>query len=126
MTHLDKVGKIIDLIYKKTSQRELQWTLYEGDFLATMIASRMVMLSRVDDNYGETVYNLRFYNEDGKVVEQYDDKDLIEISPSVGFDDYYKLFTDLYQQATSIAKGIDLHLDAILSALSDGKERERI
>ena len=122
MSH-KKMAQLLNKLYSKTSNGELDWTVGDdGRSVKLKIADRMISLEDAGNDNDEPLELLTIFGRNGEVVERIDDEyfsgqDLLDIS---GHSSYWSLMASLREMAFRYATGADEALDEILNELDKG------
>jgi hypothetical protein len=109
--------KVADLIMKlrnKTTHGEVKWeaTSTEGIY-QTILAGYAIRISKT--NEGEIGIILQIYNEDGELIEQVNDRELLNL---LGYKSFEIMF-ELFETARRIAMGTEQAVNKILDVLGE-------
>jgi hypothetical protein len=120
---MDKQRRLVELLYKKTQQGELEWS--EGiakDSYQVSLSSNTISIRPVPNREVEEVldYEISLTNSQGKVVDTFTD---VEIGKLLGEGEmrkkFYEGFAELFEMARRTASGSEQVLNEILSELDD-------
>ena len=116
---IEKYGKLLDGLYRKTVNKELVWEISSWDEeLYTVVGGRRIRLTGGRDANGSPVERIEvLYGDD--VIDSFSDGRLEDLPQDPSFHSYYLKMRALRMTATRQAKGADDALDAILDDLSD-------
>jgi hypothetical protein len=118
----DKFRRLVDMLWERTSNRELPW-VYDSKTKVVSIAigNRVLTLSQGQNQNYEELYTVTIYNEQGQLVDRFNDENINGESPPLSdFVNYFSLMESLYAYAQRRAVGADVALDEMLKDLENG------
>jgi len=117
----EKYRKLVEALVQRTRDKSINWS-YDllTDVPAILVAGRIISIALGKNQNREPLVTINIMNGDGSQIEAFDDEYISAAKPTIaGFDSYYVLMELLHDMAVEAAKGVDNHLDAILSELDD-------
>ena len=119
-----KQAALVELLYKRTTAKGVDWELNEARNPQAAIKGYKVALFSGKSS-GSSVEYVRLYNEFGEEIETFSDDNLADLTPP-GFvhEDYYQKMQDLRKRAFRQASGADNAVDDLLSHLQDDDDND--
>lgn len=115
-----KYKRLVERLYEKTRDKGISWSqdLVEESVVNTVIGNRTLEVSGARNARAEPIVRVTLRDAEGRVLDVFDDDDLKDFeTPYVGFDNYWKLMSELHQLAVRQTTGADDALDDLLQAL---------
>lgn len=110
----------VELVYKKTYKRGIEWRVNDAHQLYTTIAGRLLFVTMEMNPYQEEIVTFTIYDEAGNKAEQFTDEALsFDSSKPKDFDSWYVIASAIYQIGKRQASGADDALDAMIQELDD-------
>lgn len=122
MTIKEKYQKLCDRLYDKTSDGSLQWSpdIINEEAVFCEIGKSTIELSEGRTDQQNPIIIVSIRAENGRVVETFNDEDLLNVPVPYGtFDSYWQLLGELLVKARRQVSGVDAVLDDILGELDD-------
>ena len=115
-----KKRRLVELLYRKTLERNINWTINdEGQIYAT-IAERSVFIYYRLSGEGEDLVVFNIFGKDGKLTDSFNDETIsYDKTVPLGFDNWYLLCAALLEMGKRQASGADDALDAMIDELDD-------
>lgn len=117
-----KFKNLLDKIYVSTKKSNVDWRIYENEKPYCFLGNYFIFLSSETNPEGEPLEFLTIRDTKGNVLDQFNDTDLSQFTPSYeepNFPNYWTLMEHLRIMAMRKAKGADIAIDEIISALDD-------
>ncbi|WP_159043686.1 hypothetical protein [Sphingomonas sp. STIS6.2] len=116
----DKQRRFVELLYKKTLSREINWATNEHKQIYAKIAGRLLYAYSQLNADGEDLITFVLFGSEDTVSDQFTDEDIKHdnIAPS-SFENWYLLCAALLEIARRQASGADDALDAMIDELDD-------
>lgn len=109
--------EMVERLYVKTSQGDINWELNSDRNPVTSVASYRVMLNRTYLGNG-AMENLTILSDHDEVIDSFTDEDLdADFNSPVGFESYYMLMEALREKAFRQAVGADKAIADIMKTL---------
>jgi len=116
----DKQRRFVELLYKKTLNREIKWNLNDHKQIYSTIAGRSLFSYSELNEDGEDLISFVLFGADGKLSDKFTDEDIKHnnVVPS-GFENWYLLCAAILEIGKRQASGADDALDAMIDELDD-------
>lgn len=115
-----KFNNLLDRIFDSTKKSKIDWKIDESENPYCSLGNYFIFLLSDINPEGEPVEFLTIRDRNGNVVEHFNDTQLSQFTPSYEeqkFPNYWTLMEYLRTMAVRKAKGSDIAIDEIISAL---------
>ena len=115
-----KHRKFVELLYRKTTAKQIAWVVNEQNQLYATIAGRILLITTGVNEHGEDIIVFTIFQENGAKSDGFNDDALSfdNYAPN-GFDNWYLLCNAIFELGKRQASGADDALDAMIDELDD-------
>lgn len=116
----EKLRQLVELLFEATTMNSLEWDLGDNEIPSAIINDNAISLRKSRNADGEDLYIYEVYDENGQLVERFDDEQLNGArEPNVEMQNWFTLSRAVHELAMRKASKSDAVIDSIISVLSE-------
>ena len=116
---MEKQARLVRHLFRKTNEDDLEWQTSAAGTFVVSFRNNGVQLRRGDTGAQSPIFFVDLINDQGEVVETFDDEDLDRAATAGTGGEYFQLLGNLFELARRSAMGSDKVLNDLLKELDD-------